>query len=97
MLAAKIGRLYPFLSGNFSLVNSKQFKRFVPSSNQVRWCPSPGGPILVPLDDEVGRCIFLTGDYDRKITRIRHSRIIASSSDCHVIGCPFHPRTLSNA
>jgi FkbM family methyltransferase len=67
---AKLGRLYPFLSGNFSLVNSARIKRWVNTPNELAWCPSPGGPILVSLSDDVGRCIFLTGDYDRKITWI---------------------------
>ena len=65
---AKIGRLYPFYSGNFSLVNSYRIKQLLHAPNELAWCPSPGGPILVPLNDDVGRCIFLTGDYDRKIT-----------------------------
>ena len=30
--------------------------------------PRPGGDLLVPLADEVGRCIYFTGDYDRKLT-----------------------------
>ena len=67
---AKLGRLYPFFSGNFSLVNSPRFKRLVRMPDELAWCPSPGGHILVPLSDDVGRCIFLTGDYDRKITWI---------------------------
>jgi FkbM family methyltransferase len=67
---AKLGRLYPFYSGNFSLVNSPRMKQFVRTPSDLAWCPSPGGPILVPLDDEVGRCIYFTGDYDRKITWI---------------------------
>jgi FkbM family methyltransferase len=65
---AKLGRLYPFYSGNFSLVNSRRLSRYGRRPNELAWCPSPGGPILVPLDDAVGRCIFFTGDYDRKIT-----------------------------
>jgi FkbM family methyltransferase len=60
--AASIGRLYPFLSGNFRLSG------FFPKSSDLAWCPSPGGPLLVPLADEVGHCIFFTGDYDPKIT-----------------------------
>jgi FkbM family methyltransferase len=67
---AKLGRLYPFYSGNFSLVNSSRIRKLIHAPNKLAWCPSPGGPILVPLDDEVGRCIFFTGDYDRKITWI---------------------------
>jgi FkbM family methyltransferase len=64
---ATLGRLYPLYSGNFSLVNSRRLSSYG-RRNELRWCPSPGGPLLVPLDDAVGRCIFFTGDYDRKIT-----------------------------
>jgi hypothetical protein len=64
---AWIGRFYPFYSGNFSLVNSTRLYRYGRRS-ELAWCPSPGGPILIPLNDDVGRCIYLTGDYDRKIT-----------------------------
>jgi FkbM family methyltransferase len=65
---AKVGRFYPFFSGNFRLVNYSMLARFFASKNSLAWCPSPGGQILVPLNDEVGRCIYFTGDYDRKIT-----------------------------
>lgn len=64
---ARLGRMYPFYSGNFSLVNSTRLSRYG-RRNELAWCSSPGGPILVPLDDAVGRCIYFTGDYDRKIT-----------------------------
>jgi FkbM family methyltransferase len=67
---ARIGRLYPFLSGNFTFVNYSRFSSLFPISSRLTWCSSPGGPILVPLDDAVGRCIYFTGDYDRKITRL---------------------------
>jgi FkbM family methyltransferase len=63
-----LSRLYPFFSGNFTLVNSSRFARLFPSEARLAWCRSPGGPILVPLDDAVGRCVYFTGDYDRKIT-----------------------------
>ncbi len=36
----------------------------------LSWCPAPGGTMLVPLDDFVGRCIYFTGDYDRKISAL---------------------------
>jgi FkbM family methyltransferase len=65
---AAVSRLYPFFSGNFTLVNSSHFAKLFPNEARLAWCHSPGGPILVPLDDAVGRCIYFTGDYDRKIT-----------------------------
>jgi FkbM family methyltransferase len=65
---AALGRRYPFFSGNYSLVNSSRFSGLFPRSSEVVWCPSPGGRMLVPLQDDVGRCIYFTGDYDRKIS-----------------------------
>jgi hypothetical protein len=61
---AKVGRFYPFFSGNFRLVNYSMLARFFASKNSLARCPSPGGQILVPLNDEVGRCIYFTGDYE---------------------------------
>jgi FkbM family methyltransferase len=68
-ILARLSRFYPLFSGNYSLVNSSKLSWIFSSNNkELAWCPSPGGPLLVPLDDDVGRCIFFTGDYDRKIT-----------------------------
>jgi FkbM family methyltransferase len=65
-----IGRLYPFYSGGFSLVNSARLQRFLSHDDEPKWCTGPGGQMLVPLGDAVGKCIYYTGDYDRKITWI---------------------------
>jgi FkbM family methyltransferase len=67
-LVAAIGRLYPFYSGNFQLVNSRIGRALTKTNEALAWCRSPGGELLVPLSDEVGRCIYFTGDYDRKLT-----------------------------
>lgn len=67
-MLATIGRCYPFYSGNFRIVNSRLARSIIGSIVDTLWCPTPGGPLLVPLNDEVGRCIYFTGDYDRKIT-----------------------------
>jgi FkbM family methyltransferase len=64
---AAVGRLYPFFSGNFRLVNYSRIAGVFSGYGSLAWCPSPGGPLLVPLDDAVCRCIYFTGDYDRKI------------------------------
>jgi FkbM family methyltransferase len=65
---AAIGRFYPFYSGNFRLVNSRIGRALAKAKDPFAWCPSPGGEIIVPLADEVGRCIYFTGDYDKKLT-----------------------------
>jgi FkbM family methyltransferase len=64
----KIGRMYPLYSGNFRLINSRALRLFTRDDPQDVWCEGPGGPMLVPLSDAVGKCIYYTGDYDRKIT-----------------------------
>jgi FkbM family methyltransferase len=65
---AAIGRLYPFSSGSAQVAHSKLFERVAKPESAVAWCPGPGGAMLVPLNDFVGRCIYFTGDYDRKIS-----------------------------
>jgi FkbM family methyltransferase len=67
-LAAMVGRLYPLYSGNFKIINSRVARKFIKAVDEFAWCRCPGGEILVPLSDAVGRCIYFTGDYDRKIT-----------------------------
>lgn len=67
-ILASIGRLYPFYSGNYRLVNSAIGRKLAKPVEGNVWCKSPGGKLLVPLDDEVGRCIYFTGDYDKKLT-----------------------------
>lgn len=82
---AALGRLYPFYSGNFQLVNSRPGRFLTGMEKQTRWCSCPGGQILVPLDDDVGRCIYFTGDYDRKLTWIC-SRVLRSGDVALDIG-----------
>jgi FkbM family methyltransferase len=65
---AAVGRRYPLYSGNFQLVNSRIGRAVAKAEDGLAWCPSPGGDLIVPLSDEVGRCIFFTGDYDKKLT-----------------------------
>jgi FkbM family methyltransferase len=65
---AAVGRRYPLYSGNFQIVNSRYGQLLFAEHAEQVWCPSPGGPLLVPLNDAVGRCVFYTGDYDKKLT-----------------------------
>jgi FkbM family methyltransferase len=65
---AAVGRRYPLYSGNFQLVNSRIGRALTKTEDTLAWCPSPGGDLIVPLSDEVGRCIYFTGDYDKKLT-----------------------------
>jgi FkbM family methyltransferase len=65
---AAIGRLYPFYSGSAHVANSKLFWKLAKPKSAVAWCRGPGGAMLVPLNDFVGRCIYFSGDYDPKIS-----------------------------
>jgi len=65
---AAVGRLYPFYSGSAQVAHSKLFGSVAKPESALAWCRGPGGTMLVPLNDFVGRCIYFTGDYDRKIS-----------------------------
>jgi FkbM family methyltransferase len=67
-LLAAISRRYPFCSGSSRLVQSRIFEGLVKPEHALAWCYGPGGSMAVPLDDFVGRCIYFTGDYDRKVS-----------------------------
>ena len=67
---AAVLRYYPFYSGAFRLANSRIVTSLTKHDVGAQWCRTAAGEILVPLEDMVGRTIFLTGDYDRKITTI---------------------------
>jgi len=69
-LLAMFGRLYPFYSGSTRLTQSDLWSRLAKPERTLSWCRGPGGMMLVPLDDFVGRCIYFTGDYDRKISAL---------------------------
>jgi FkbM family methyltransferase len=70
LLLAMFGRLYPFYSGSTRLTESELWGRLAKPTRTHVWCHGPGGMMLVPLDDFVGRCIYFTRDYDRKITAL---------------------------
>jgi FkbM family methyltransferase len=67
-LAARALRLWPFLSGCGRLAASGPARALLPTAPRVVWARVRGARIAVPLDDLVGRAIFLAGDLDRKVT-----------------------------
>jgi FkbM family methyltransferase len=69
-LVAAFTRRYPLLSGRGTLANSRVFKSITGAPGDVRWAPVPGGDLLAPLDDYVGRAAYFTGDLDAKLTAI---------------------------
>ena len=90
---AAIGRLYPFYSGSARVAHSKVFETLAKPKNTVAWCRGPAGPMLVPLNDFVGRCIYFTGDYDRKISWLCR-RIVRSGDVVFDIGANMGVVTL---
>lgn len=64
-------RCYPLLSGAGTLANQGCVRVLAgtPAIDRA-WARSPGGPMLAPLDDWVGRAIYFTGDLDRKISEL---------------------------
>lgn len=69
-LVANVTRLYPFYSGSSTFANNKLIRAITGNSNNIVWSNVPGGKVLSPLNDYVGRSAFYVGDLDRKITWI---------------------------
>lgn len=69
-LVANLTRLYPLYSGCGTFANRTLIQKIAGISNEYVWSRVPGGEILAPLNDYVGRAAFYVGDLDRKITWI---------------------------
>lgn len=69
-LVANLTRRYPLYSGCGSFANKPFIQKLAGTSHEHVWSPVPGGEILAPLNDYVGRAAFYVGDLDRKITWI---------------------------
>lgn len=67
---ASLTRLYPFYSGCGTFANHSFIEKLAGISTERVWSQVPGGEVLAPLDDYVGRAAFYVGDLDRKITWI---------------------------
>jgi FkbM family methyltransferase len=69
-LIAKLTRRYPFYSGCASIANKSLIHNLAGESTESVWSHVPGGEVLAPLNDYVGRSAFYLGDLDRKLTWI---------------------------
>lgn len=69
-LARSLFHTYPFLSGCGTIANSKFAKLLVPNADRALWGSVDGIPCLVPMNDLVGRAIYLVGDLDRKVSTV---------------------------
>ena len=89
-----ITRLYPFFSGCGTIANHRLMKILLSDrSEELVWAQSVGGPLLVPLNDYVGRAVFLFGDLDPKITWIL-KRLLKPGDQALDIGANFGLLTL---
>lgn len=69
-MISRLTRLYPFCSGCGGIANSKIIRYLSGFSSDCVWTKVPGGELLAPLDDYVGRAAYFLGDLDRKLTRL---------------------------
>lgn len=69
-LVASFTKLYPLYSGCGTFANQPLIQKLVGPSSEHVWSKVPGGEVLAPLNDYVGRAAFYVGDLDRKITWI---------------------------
>lgn len=69
-MVASLTRLYPFYSGCGALANAPFIERLAGASAATVWANVPGGWVLAPLGDFVGRAAFYVGELDRKLTWI---------------------------
>lgn len=69
-LVARLTRRYPFYSGCGSFANRALIQNLAGTGTDSVWSHVPGGKVLSPLNDYVGRAAFYVGDLDRKITWI---------------------------
>jgi FkbM family methyltransferase len=63
-------RSYPFYSGCGRVANHPWVTALAGASREEAWARVPGGQVLAPLDDSMGRAAYYAGEHDRKITWI---------------------------
>lgn len=63
-------RKYPFYSGCGKIANHPWVMALAGTSQEEAWARVPGGQVLAPLDDLMGRAAYYAGEHDRKITWI---------------------------
>ncbi len=79
-------RRYPLLSGAGTVANHRWVRRLAGNPHcAVAWARGPGGPMLVPLDDWVGRAVYFAGDLDPKVSAVCR-RLVRPGDACLDIG-----------
>jgi FkbM family methyltransferase len=69
-VVSSVVRTYPFYSGCGKVANHPWVTALAGASNEEAWAQVPGGEVLAPLDDLMGRAAYYAGEHDRKITWI---------------------------
>ncbi len=69
-IVSSITRQYPFYSGCGTFANHPFIHKLAGASHESAWAHVPGGEVLAPLDDFVGRAAYYAGELDRKLTWI---------------------------
>lgn len=69
-VVSSVLRTYPFYSGCGRIANHPFVASLAGTSNEETWARVPGGEVLAPLDDLMGRAAYYAGEHDRKITWI---------------------------
>lgn len=65
---SSVVRTYPFYSGCGKIANHPWVAALAGASKEEAWARVPGGQVLAPLDDLMGRAAYYAGEHDRKIT-----------------------------
>src|SRR5580704_11964145 len=69
-VVSSVLRTYPFYSGCGKIANHPWVAALAGASKEEAWARVPGGQVLAPLDDLMGRAAYYAGEHDRKITWI---------------------------
>jgi FkbM family methyltransferase len=69
-VVSSVVRTYPFYSGCGLVGNHPWVIALAGTSKEEAWARVPGGQVLAPLDDLMGRAAYYAGEHDRKITWI---------------------------
>jgi FkbM family methyltransferase len=69
-VVSSVVRTYPFYSGCGKVANHPWVAALAGASKEEAWARVPGGEVLAPLDDLMGRAAYYAGEHDRKITWI---------------------------
>jgi FkbM family methyltransferase len=69
-VVSSVVRTYPFYSGCGKVANHPWVAALAGASKEEAWARVPGGQVLAPLDDLMGRAAYYAGEHDRKITWI---------------------------